>query len=131
VTDKTVAQKARVKPGTAIAVLNQEPGVVESLGLPEDVTFVDPSDAQLVFLFVNTHADLEAQMPAAVAALAPKAAIWVFFRKGSKAAGLDMNRDSVWAIAERMGMRPLGLIGIDDTWSAFRLRPAQQIPSGR
>ena len=122
--EKTVAEKARIKPGTTIAVLNRVPGVVESLGLPEDVTFVEPTTAQLVFLFVSTQAELEVQMPPAVAGLAPKAALWVFYRKGSRAAGLDMNRDSIWAIAERLGLRPLGLVGIDDTWSAFRLRPA-------
>jgi len=125
VTEKTVAEKAHVKPGTTIAVLNRVPGVVESLGLPEGVAFVESADAQLVFLFVSTCAELEAQMPPAVATLAPKAAIWVFYRKGSKAAGLDMNRDSVWAIAEKMDLRPLGLVGIDDTWSAFRLRAAE------
>ena len=123
--DKSVAQKAHVKPGTTIAVLNRVPGIVELLGLPDDVSFVEPADAQLVFLFVNTRAELEAQMPQAVAALAPQAAIWVFYRKGSKAAGLDMSRDTVWAIAERLDMRPLGLVEIDDTWSAFRLRRAQ------
>jgi hypothetical protein len=78
-----------------------------------------------VFLFVSAHAELEEQMPPAVAALAPGAAIWVFYRRGSRAAGLDMNRDSIWAIAEKLDMRPLGLVGVDDTWSAFRLRPAQ------
>jgi hypothetical protein len=122
--DKSVAQKARVKPGTRIAVLNGVPGVVESLGLPEDITFVDPGDAQLVFLFVRTRAELESRLPPAVAELATGAAIWVFYRKGSAAAGLDMNRDNIWAIAEELGMRPLGLVGIDVTWSAFRLRPA-------
>jgi len=124
-TEKTVAEKARIKPGTTIAVLNEAPGVIASLGLPEGVTFVEPTQAQLVFLFVSTCAELEAQMPPAVAGLAPGAVIWVFYRKGSKAAGLDMNRDSVWAIAEKLDMRPLGLVGIDETWSAFRLRPAQ------
>lgn len=123
-TEKTVAEKARVKPGTSIAVLNRVDGVVESLGLPEGVTFVEPAEAQLVFLFVSTNAELEAQMPPAVARLAPGASIWVFYRKGSKAAGFDMNRDSIWAIAEKLGMRPLGLVGVDSTWSAFRLRPA-------
>ena len=77
-TGKTVAEKARIKPGTAIAVLNRVPGVVESLGLPEDVTFVGPAEAQVVFLFVRSLAELEAQMPPAVAGLAPRAAIWVF-----------------------------------------------------
>ena len=27
-----------------------------------------------------------------------------------------MNRDNVWAIAERLGMRPLGLVSVDETW---------------
>jgi hypothetical protein len=120
-TAKSVAAKARVKPGTTVAVLNSIPAVVESLGLPEDVTFVPPSKAQLVFLFVNTRADLESRMPRAVAALGATAALWVFFRKGSKAAKLNMNRNDVWAIAERLRMRPLGLVSVDETWSAFRL----------
>ncbi len=121
-TEKSVAEKARIKPGATIAVLNRVAGIVESMGLPADVAFVEPAEAQLVFLFVSTCAELEAQMPPAVEALAPGAALWVFYRKGSKAAGLDMNRDSVWAVAERMDMRPLGLVGIDETWSAFRLK---------
>jgi hypothetical protein len=121
---KTVAQKARLRPDTRIAVLNPAPGVVESLGLPADTTFVEPAQAQLVFLFINTQAELEAIMPPAVAGLAPAAVIWVFYRKGSRAAGLDMSRDSVWAVAEQLDLRPLGLLAIDETWSAFRLRPA-------
>jgi hypothetical protein len=125
VTSKTVAQKARLKPGTAIAVLNPVPGVVESLGLPPDTAFVDPVEAQIVFLFVTTRAELAARMPPAVAALAPGAAIWVFYRKGSRAAGLDMSRNDVWAVAEHLDLRPLGLLSIDGTWSAFRLRPAR------
>ena len=124
-TSKTVAQKARLKPGTAIAVLNPVPGVVESLGLPPDTVFVDTAQAQLVFLFVTTKAELEARMPRTVAALAPGATIWVFYRKGSLAAGLDMSRDDIWALAERLDLRPLGLLSIDETWSAFRLRPAR------
>ena len=122
---KTVAQKARLKPGTSIAVLNPAPGVVESLGLPPETTFVEPAQAQLVFLFVGTMTELEDLMPPAVAELAPGSAIWVFYRKGSRAAGLDMSRDDVWAIAEQLDLRPLGVLSIDKTWSAFRLRPAR------
>jgi hypothetical protein len=121
--EKTVAEKAHVKPATTIAVINGVAGVVESLGLPNDVRFVEPTDAQLVFLFAENRAELEDRMPAAVAGLGTGSALWVFFRKGSSAAGLDMNRDSVWAIAESLGMRPLGIVGVDETWAAFRLKP--------
>ena len=123
--DKTVAQKARLKPGSSIAVLNPAPGVVESLGLPPETTFVEPAEAQLVFLFVGTMTELEDLMPPAVAGLAPGSVIWIFYRKGSRAAGLDMSRDDVWAIAEQSDLRPLGVLSIDKTWSAFRLRPAR------
>jgi hypothetical protein len=125
VTAKSVAEKARVKPGTTVAVLNSVPAVVESLGLPVDVTFVAPRKAQLVFLFVSSRAELESRMPPAVAALGATAALWVFFRKGSKALKLGMNRNDVWATADRLGMRPLGLVSVDETWSAFRLRPGK------
>jgi hypothetical protein len=123
-TAKSVAEKARVRPGTTIAVINDVPGVVASLGLPDDVVFVEPLEAQLIFLFTNTKAELQALMPAAVRQLAPGAALWVFFRKGAKSARLDMSRNDVWAIAENMNLRPLGLVGVDEAWSAFRLRPA-------
>jgi len=122
---KTVAEKARVRPGTSVAVLNPAPGVVESLGLPLDTAFVEPAKAQLVLLFVSTRMELETLMPPAVAGLAPAASIWIFYRKGSRSAGLDMSRDSVWAIAERLDLRPLGLVSVDATWSAFRLRPSR------
>lgn len=120
---KTPAEKARVRPGTTIAVLGAVPGVVESLGLPEDVDFVGPDEARLVFLFVNTRAELADLLPPAVAGLASGAAIWVFYRKGSMSAGFDVNRDDIWSVARDLGMRPLGLLSIDGTWSAFRLRP--------
>ena len=122
--DKTVAQKARVKPGTTIAIINRVPGIVESLGLPEGTVFVKPAKAGLVFLFVRTRAELKTRMRPAVTALGPTSAIWVFFRKGSGGAGLDMNRDTVWAVAEKLEMRPLGIVSVNDTWSAFRLRRA-------
>jgi hypothetical protein len=125
VSEKSVAQKAHVKPGTTIRLVNRVLGLVESLGLPNDVAFVKSPKAALVFVFVRTEAELRSKMPAAVDQVGPAAAIWVFFQKGSKGAGLDMNRDTVWAVAEKLGLRPLGLLSVDDTWSAFRFRRAQ------
>jgi hypothetical protein len=121
---KSVAEKARVKPGTTIALVNPLKEIVDSLGLPADVTFVTPGHAQLVFLFAESKPQLASQLPKLAARLGAGAAIWVFFRKGSKAAGLAMNRNDVWTVAERANLRPLGLISVDDTWSAFRFRLA-------
>jgi hypothetical protein len=122
--EKTIAQKARLAPGTRIALVDPVPGVVETLGLPPGTVFVDPVDATLMFLFVRTRADLESRLPIAVADLAPGSALWVFFRKGGRSAGVEVSRDDIWSSAERLQLRPLGLLSIDETWSAFRLRPS-------
>lgn len=124
--DKSVAQKAHVKPGTTIALINPVTGIVESLGLPADVSFVEPDAAQLVFVFVSKRAELDSVMRPAAAALGRGAALWVFFLKGSSAAGRDMSRNDVWDVAESLGMRPLGIVSVDDTWAAFRLRCGQE-----
>lgn len=120
--DKSPAEKARVKPGARVAVVNEVAGVVGSLGLPEDATFVDVEAAEMVLLFARERSDLESLMEPTAGRLATGASLWVLFRKGAAAKGLDMTRDDVWAVAERLGMRPLGIISVDDTWSVFRLR---------
>ena len=120
--DRSPAEKAHVKPGATVAVLNPVPGVVEAVGLPDGVTFVDPAEAQLVFLIVRDRDELRTMMPDAVSAMGPASALWVFFRKGSGAAGLDMSRNDVWAVAETLDLRPLGLVSVDETWTAFRLK---------
>jgi hypothetical protein len=123
---KSVAAKAHVKPGARVALINPHRDIVATLGLPQDAKFVAPSSADLVFLFADTRAKLASDMKAAVKTLGPDAALWVFFRKGSKGAGLDMNRDDVWAAAEALGLRPIGLVSVDETWSVFRLRTARR-----
>jgi hypothetical protein len=122
---KSVAEKARIKPGTTVAVINPVDDVVKAWGVPTDVSFVKPAAAQIVLLFVKTRAELQSKMPRAVEGLAPGATVWVMFRKGSKAAGLDMKRDDVWEIACRLGVRPVSLLSVDETWSAFRFRRAK------
>lgn len=124
--DKSVAQKAHVKPGTTVAVINPVPGVVESLGLPDDVVFVDAAAARLVFVFVRDREELDDLVAPAATRLAPGSALWVFYRKGSKGAGLDMSRNDVWDAVDKLGFRPLGLVTVDDTWSAFRFKHGAQ-----
>jgi hypothetical protein len=122
VSEKTPAQKGRIGPGARIAVLNPVLDVVDALGLPADASLTTAEEADVVLLCVNDRAELEALVPEAVSGLREEAVLWVLFRKGSTGAGHDMSRNDVWAVAEGLGMRPLGLLSVDDTWSAFRLR---------
>lgn len=119
---KTAAQKGGIKPGASVSLLHPIPEVIEAIGLPADVQMVRPGAARIVILCVGSRAELDERLPAAVQQLETGATLWVCFRKGARAAGLDMNRNDVWAAAEQLGLRPLGLVAVDAAWSAFRLR---------
>lgn len=121
---KTPAQKMRIKPGSTIAVLNDTSGVAGLLGA-EDMRMVDTvAGSDAVLLAVTTQAEVEERLPLALRDITRDTAFWIVYPKGATAAGRDVSRDTIWKLAESLGLRPVGLVSIDDTWSGFRLRPA-------
>lgn len=123
-TEKTVAEKMRIKPGTTITLLHAPEGFTGLLGLPEGVSVVGGADGtDTVVVFAGTQAEVEERLPAVLKTVTAKTALWVVYPKGSKAAGLDISRDTIWPFAESLGMRPVGMVSVDGRWSGFRLKP--------
>lgn len=123
-TEKTAAEKMRIKPGTTLALLHTPDGFAGLLGLPEGVSVVaDARGADTVIAFAGTQAEVEERLPAMLETATSKTALWVVYPKGSKAAGLDISRDTIWPFAESLGMRPVGMVSVDGRWSGFRLKP--------
>ena len=118
---KTMAQKLLIKPGTTICVWPA--ARIGLLGpLPEGVRVTDTiADATTAALFVDDEATLRATLTTLAADLRKPDVVWFCYPKGGRA---DINRDSLWPIvAERVGMRPITNVAIDETWSALRFRP--------
>ena len=46
--------------------------------------------------------------------------LWICYPKGGRA---DINRDSLWPMLRRYGLRPITQVAIDEVWSALRFRP--------
>jgi hypothetical protein len=125
-TDKTAAERMRVKPGARVLALFAPHGVVRALGLPEGSTMVTSTDdADVILMFAASQAEFDQRLASLRSALRPGVALWICYPKGSKAAGMDISRDTIWAAAEPLGYRPVGLVSIDDTWSGFRLKIAE------
>jgi hypothetical protein len=122
--DKTVAQKLNIKPEMAVAVLNAPDDMADHLGLPAGVTVIaDPAQADFLLLFVASQAEAESR----VAALAPQvsegAVAWIAYPKGSRAAGHDLNRDTIADFVRTVGLVVVANFSIDERWSALRVRP--------
>jgi hypothetical protein len=75
-----------------------------------------------IILFARARSALEAGLPAAAAALDDPGILWIAYPKGSSKIQTDLTRDAGWESVAAADLMWLGLVSVDDTWSAFSLR---------
>ena len=123
-TEKTPAEKLRLKPGMSAAFLHLPDGLHARLGVPEGVVEVaDPSEADFILDFASTQAEAEERLTALAPAVRPTTVTWMAYPKGSKAAGYDISRDTIWKFAATVGLVLNANVAIDEKLSAVRMRP--------
>jgi hypothetical protein len=124
--EKPLAQKLQIKPGQRLRLINAPRGYASRLGaLPEGAVLVRKAGTpvDVIQLFVDSRAELEALLPGAKAALGgPAPSLWVTYYKGTSRVKTDIHRDSVNAYAHSLGLQGVAMISIDDDWSALRLK---------
>jgi len=121
----SLAKKLKLKPGARAAVIGAPPGYLDRLGAPSDVEVKSTLDGPLdwVQVFVMTSADLAAIVGPLTRALVPNGQAWISYPKGSSKLQTDLSRDKGWEPLEGSDLMWLSLVSVDDTWSAFGLRP--------
>jgi hypothetical protein len=122
-TDKTAAEKLRLEPGMRAALLHVPEGLQERLGVPDGVVIVDdPMSADFLLEFAEDQAQADERLAALQPAVGDDTVAWFAYPKGSKAAGRDISRDTIWALVQTRAMRLVANVAIDATWSALRLK---------
>jgi hypothetical protein len=107
-------------------VVGAPPDYLAKLAPPSDVNVSEtlhggPFD--WIQVFVRTSADLAEGVGPLTAAIAPTGHIWISYPKGSSKLQTDLTRDKGWKPLEGSDLMWLSLVSVDDTWSAFGLRP--------
>ncbi len=123
--DKPIAQKLSIKPGSKFLLVNPPAGYATRLGtLPEGSRLLDePGDSvDAIQLFVANRNELEAQLPRLKRLLARNGMLWVTYHKGTSQVKTDINRDSINAYARSLGLQGVAMISIDEDWAALRLK---------
>jgi Bacteriocin-protection, YdeI or OmpD-Associated len=118
-----IARKLHLKTGMRVAVANAPAGF--TLGKTAGVT-VEKSLARgldLVLLFATTQKALEGQWPKALAAVKPDGALWVAYPKKSSGIETDLGMGE-WEATKGSDWNPVGMIAVDDDWSATRFKYA-------
>jgi hypothetical protein len=74
-------------------------------------------------IFVKNKAELDALIPKVIKALKPESMLWITFPKGSSKIQTDLTRDKGWDSLRVADLKWITLISVNETWSAFSLRP--------
>ena len=117
-----LAKKLKLKPGARAAVINAPDGYLKDLAA-QDVSVYTSLDGTYDWLqiFVRNQAELAALMGDVKAALKPTGLLWLTFPKGSSGIQTDLTRDKGWDTVK--DLKWITLVSINETWSAFSLRP--------
>jgi hypothetical protein len=120
-----LARKLRLKAGARAALIGAPQDYFERLeprpGTAIGTTLSGTFD--WVQVFVSSSAELAGIVPQLIAALDPNGLVWISYPKGSSRRQTDLTRDKGWDALEGSDLMWLSLVSVDDTWSAFGLRP--------
>jgi hypothetical protein len=124
--DNPLAKKLKLMPGQRAALIGAPEGYVAALApLPDGVELLDHLDGAFagMQLFVRNSAELAERLPDVRRALKPAGLLWITFPKGSSKIQTDLTRDKGWDAVGPADLKWINLVSVNDTWSAFLLRP--------
>jgi hypothetical protein len=124
--ESALARKMKLKPGQRAALLNAPGGYLKELKpLPAGVEVAEKLQGQFdwVQIFVENKAEVDQLVPRVVRALKPDSLVWISFPKGTSKIQTDLTRDKGWDVVQKADLKWVTLISVNETWSAFSLRP--------
>jgi hypothetical protein len=127
--ENALAKKLKLKPGQRAAFIGAPQEYLKTLSpLPAGVTVAEKLSGQFdwIQVFVKTQAEVDRLAPRAAKALKPESMLWISFPKGASKIQTDLTRDKGWDALRQLDLKWLVLVSVDDTWSAFALRPNRE-----
>jgi len=80
-----------------------------------------------VLVFVMDKQECLGFLQTCLKALIYDTPFWIAYPKQSSKVKSDINRDSLWELAQAFGIETVTAISIDETWSALRFRPFDRV----
>ena len=121
--ESALAKKMKLKSGLSAAVINAPENYVDTL---QHNTALSPTlngKFDWIQIFVRDKAELDALAPKAAKALKPESMLWISFPKGASKIQTDLTRDKGWEGLQALDLKWLTLVSVNETWSAFAMRP--------
>lgn len=118
-----IAAKLQIKPGASVLVSNAPEGF--ALDLPESARRDDDcEEPDVALVFVRDSSEVAPHSAPFVEAARRDAIAYIAYPKAGQL-GTDLNRDVLWDMLRREGLRGVRQVSLDDVWSAMRFRPGK------
>lgn len=124
--ESPLAKKLKLKSGLEAAVINAPENYVDELRHDTALSPTLNGKFDWIQLFVQTQSELESLAPQVVKALKPESILWISFPKGASKIQTDLTRDKGWDSLRDLDLKWINLVSVNDTWSAFSLRPYKE-----
>lgn len=124
--ESALARKMKLKAGARAAVINAPVGYLKELApLPAGVELSTKPQGKFdwIQVFVRNSGELKRLVPKLIKALGEESVLWISFPKGTSGIQTDLTRDKGWDALKGVDLKWVTLISVNDTWSAFCLRP--------
>lgn len=122
-TEGSLAKKMKLTPGARAAIINAPQNYFQELEHDREISNKLDGKFDWVQIFVQNKAELNELVRKAAKALNPISTLWISFPKGTSKIQTDLTRDKGWEILQSLELKWINLISVNETWSAFSLRP--------
>jgi hypothetical protein len=120
--ESSLAKKMKLKSGLEAAVINAPENYVDTLRHDTALSPTLNGKFDWIQIFVRNKAEMDGLAPKAAKALKPQAILWISFPKGTSKIQTDLTRDKGWESLQKLDLKWVNLVSVNDTWSAFALR---------
>jgi len=129
---RPLAQRLLIRADQRILVLDAPSRYIDSLDPRPDGVVVDTEPAHGVrydgvHLFAADQDAVARGTPRALSALRDGGVLWIAYPKLSGPVHSDLKRDRGWEPLVSVGWDGIAQVSVDDTWSAMRFRPTEDV----
>ena len=121
--ESPLAKKMKLKPGSRAAVINAPENYLSGLKHDSEISQKLGGKFDWIQIFVKTKSEADVPIPKAAKALKPESMLWISFPKGASKIQTDLTRDKGWDVIRTLDLKWITLVSVNETWSAFALRP--------
>ena len=121
-----LAKKIKLTPGLKAAVIHPPGNYLQDLQHDAEISSTLRGQYDWIQIFVKNKAELDELAPKAFNSLKSESMLWITFPKGSSKIQTDLTRDKGWEEVQKLGLKWINLVSINETWSAFSMRPYRE-----